>query len=265
MIKKKNKGVRIIMARNTINGEMISTIKKVNAIGVNVITDGSAPSAKCLTVVIDDNCAGMKQFKFPILNDKGETKNVPSPFTWVMDRATFLRWANIATHGMFKMMNQVISEIVTEMQVDDFDSLRQIPKLESAMIAYFRQEMKSVGIPFKGFNNPAMRHVAMIYGGIFHQKQGIKNLIEDLIKMIIFGKYTRNKCRTCFFHKITKDGTGHFCRCSTIDGFKVDGSGVSLDAGAILYPDISLDKNGVLHSRYILGNIEKCDGYYRRF
>ena len=126
------------MAHNTINGEMISIIKKVNAIGVNVITDGSAPSAKCLTVIIDDNCPGMKQYKFPILNDKGETKNIPSPFTWVMDKSTFLRWSNIATHGMFKMMNQVLAEIVQEMNVDDFDSLRQISKLETAMIAYFR-------------------------------------------------------------------------------------------------------------------------------
>lgn len=254
------------MAHNTINGEMISIIKKVNAIGVNVITDGTDPSAKCLTIIIDDNCPGIKQYEFPVVDDNGNSKNVPSPFTWVMDKSMFLTWSNIATKGMFKTINKVISEIVAEMPVGDFDLLRQIPNLESRMIEFFRYEMKQGNIPFKGFNNPALYHIAMIYGGIFHQHRGIKSLIEDLIKMVSLNKYIRNKCRTCMFHRFTNDGTGHRCGGISVDDFRIEGAdAISMQVGANLFPDATVDRNGYLHSRYILGNIEKCDGYHRRF
>lgn len=229
-------------------------IDEVEKLGINVIMDDKEPSAKALTVVIADGCDATAMYSFPMLNENGESVMVPSPFTWVMDKAAFIRWAEIATHGAMRMVNRSIANVVNAMSVDDFDVIRRVSNLETKVIDLLRTDCLHAGIRLKGLKPAALLHLTMIYGGILHRERGVERIIWEFFSMAVMGKYIPDKCRTCMCCRYVADGTGRYCRSDIREPFNTNGS---------TFPD-SFKRKGIDMTHYITGHVGECIGYMRR-
>lgn len=239
-------------------------VKKAESMGIHVILDGSEPSVKALSIIVnDDEFAGIRQHSFDIIDDDNTSKSIPSPFTWEMDTTSFMKWAETATHGIMSDINIALANVVRAMSVNDFDIVRRISNLEKEAVDLLRTDCKYAGINLKGLKPAALLHLSMIYGGIIHRQKGIERIIWDVITMVVMGKYIPDKCRTCMFCKHTNEGTGRYCKSPLIDSFTLP-DGFTFGEGLNEYPDF-IAKRGKVMTRFITGHIKECDGYHRRF
>lgn len=232
------------------------TIKRVEKLGIHVILDGREPTAKALSIIITDGAEGLHQYGFITLGEGNNIESISSPFTWVMDTNAFVRWAEIATHGTYALINRALANVVRAMSVDDFDVIRRVKNLEGEVIKYLRRDCLQNDIPLKGLTSGSLLHLSFIYGGILHREKGIERMIWDLLSMAVIGNYIPDCCRTCRYCKFVNEATGRYCTSDLRSPFPVEFGGEQ-------YPDL-FNRNGVVMTRYITGHITNCGGAIRR-
>ena len=254
------------MANNTIDRELISAIEKANKLGINIITDGTRPSAKCLSIMInEDVLGGVNQVAFEMVGENGETINRRSPFTWEMNKENFLKWIAVAYKQPLKRINQVIARMVRLMPLEKFDALRRIENLERKTIEMLRNELAVLGINPKGITLPMLSHLELIYGGIIGRPHGDEMFLDTMFDMVIEGIYKPDKCRSCRY--CDNDGEKRFCRNPLNEGFSLP---MDTTIGNIItdFPDLQVrvvGTKGYAYTKYIPGNQKTCEYYNRRF
>lgn len=255
------------IGNNTIDKELIDNIKKVNKLGINVITDGREPSAQCLTVIIDEGVDAPVQEYFKVINDD-DVVECASPFTWRMDRASFIKWAHRATSMPFSLIYKSISRVVRGMDTRSFERLRKITNLERLMTEYLAVELNTIGITFKGIAPVGLHHVVFIYGGIFHQADGLDELTIRLMNMVLHGHFIPDKCASCRWCRIKPGiGTERKCGHPINEGFLIPRD---MPTGTVTenFPSVAVLKVGKerdLFTMWIPGYTRSCSDYDRRF
>ena len=251
---------------NTIDVELIRKIKKANKLGINVITDGSTPSAKSLSIVItDDAIGGASQIFFDMISENGEITSLPSPFTWAMTREKFIEFVEISNKFVLRKIYQTLSRMVRMMPIEKFDILRRIPDLQNQVIKYLYDELAFLGIKPRGISLPMMLHVEMMYGGpLLTHDEGIEHLINDLFDMVIEKRYIPDKCRSCKFCRYDDDGRRYCDNPGTVFSIPMDTTiGNIIDA----FPDLQIRVNanqGYAYTKYIPGYQKNCSVHKRR-
>lgn len=253
---------------NTIDRDLIRAIEKANKIGINIITDGSQPSAKCLSISIkSDVPGGVNQVAFEMVGKDGETVSIRSPFTWEMTREEFLAWAEKSYRYPLKNINRTIARMVRLMDIERFDALRRITNLEKRIIEMLRNEFAFLNINPKGITLPMLSHLELIYGGVnmMNRKDGIERFIDTLFNMVIEGIYRPDKCRSCKNCKYDCDGK-RYCK-NPVTEFSLP---MDTTIGNIIsdFPDLQVrvvGKRGYAYTKYIPENQRTCEFYRRRF
>jgi hypothetical protein len=246
--------------------EISKLIQKVSALGISVIDYGQRHSEKALTVIIvkENGIKEMMPYRF-VKNDELFTGK--SPFTWKLGEDEFVKWAKIATTEPFAMFNKCIAEIVKFMSVEDFEKLRRHEKLETEMNKYLYDELMNAGIGRVKLTKPALLHLSFIYGGLINRKEGIIQLISDLMDCVLEGHFIPDKCRSCMFCKMTPyKGTGRKCMSPMNEGFVIPSKSEFEDV-LDKYPDINFKKavkEGEGTTRFIPWRQKICDNYIRR-
>lgn len=251
---------------NTIDRELIDSIEKANKLGINIITDGSQPSAKCLSIsIVEDLPGGVNQVEFEMIGSNGETVSIRSPFTWEMTKEEFLKWVEVAYKQPLRRINRIIAKMVRLMPIEKFDALRRVPNLEKKVIEMLRNEFAFLGINPKGITLPMLSHLELIYGGMFNRAEGIERFLDTIFDMVIEGIYRPDKCRSCKHCVHTENGR----RC---ENFRNEGFSLPMDTklGNIIdnFADLTVrkvGKKGYAYTKYIPENQKSCAYYKRRF
>lgn len=251
---------------NTIDTELIAAIEKANKLGINIITDGSKPSAKCLSIsIIDDVPGGVNQVAFEMVGKDGETTSIRSPFTWEMNKEKFLEWVSMANKSPLRRINRTLSKMIRLMPMEKFDALRRITNLEKRFIEMMRNEFAFLGINVKGVNLPMLHHLTLIYGGIFDRKGGTERFLDAILDMVIDGIYRPDRCRSCRYCLDYSSGL-RYCNCMRNE-FSLP---LDTTIGSVVneFPDLSIQKvgnSGYAKTHYIPENQKSCAYYKRRF
>ena len=252
---------------NTIDGTLINAIEKANRLGINIITDGSQPSAKCLSISItEDVPGGVNQVAFEMIGKDGETVSIRSPFTWEMDKKHFLEWIEVAYKQPLRGINRTIAKMVRLMPIDRFDSLRRITNLEKKTVEMLRNELAFLGVNPKGVTLPMLHHLVLIYGGVFNRREGTEKFLDTIFSMVIEGIYRPDKCRSCRRCIYHEDGMRE-CASVKNPGFSIP---LSTELGAVIdsFPDMWVSikgKHRIALTKYIPEDQKSCVYYKRRF
>jgi hypothetical protein len=245
---------------NSVDTELISLIKKVNKLGINVVYADQHVSAQCLTVVLDQVEDNTKEM-VPVID------GTLSPFTWKLGTCEFKRWAHIATRYPYNKINELISSIVRRMEPSSFDVLRKHSRLETEFLEKLYTELQTIGFKTK-LNSGVIIRLFLVYGGIFNQELYLEDIIIKLFAMVLNNKFVIDKCRSCKYCQLHPGkGVGRKCVSPANSGFVIPEDMV---VGKLLndFPDIYVkevgDKNIAL-TKWIPENKKTCEHYKRRF